>query len=584
MEENLHKDNLETFFQQNLEKQTSDASNDGWDTPDDVVWDNIKEEVSKPIVAPRRIISYTWLAAASILFLGVLFFMLNTNQRVNDISDELKKQDQELQELKKGKEDSQIVLENADEDLQTTPANLNDNSASIINQSKDELAVSDDENNSPNSTENQSFDTNKDIQNFEDENSSAQITSNTDAISKNREESLSGLGADPRAQSNGQGSGSGSVNGTDITPPPIGNNDQELLPENTAQLPVGVSGGEEAEKESVVNAQEAMLSTQGEKIRENQNLGNANIIVEQESLNRKKFTAVEFLEPAEIIVKSEELRIAKPTSPLPWNVLNQSGNKPGFYAGILAAPTLNSRQIKYPGPRPARAPFNLSENTRTSVDYGLRLGYGLNKNWSIESGINYKNIVFEASHIARIVHRPNQERRNADGNFEADYRTTLQTSFGSMQADVALTRNADTNIADNDEIELSLTTKHRLESVNIPVVAVYRNELSDKLHLALRGGFSGNILIDQNLEVLAARSDRQGVQLKNTQLGRRLQDLQKDYINWMVSAGLEFEASENMRISIEPTFTKSLSPVFNYREVKSFPTTAFVVAGVNFFF
>ena len=41
MEENLHKDNLESLFKQEFDKLPDTPSSDGWDTPSEEVWDNI---------------------------------------------------------------------------------------------------------------------------------------------------------------------------------------------------------------------------------------------------------------------------------------------------------------------------------------------------------------------------------------------------------------------------------------------------------------------------------------------------------------------------------------------------------------
>lgn len=68
MEENLHKDNLDSFFRKEFENLPDAPAPDGWDTPSDDLWDKIA--VATP--AGRGIFSFSWTK----LFLGILLLGL----------------------------------------------------------------------------------------------------------------------------------------------------------------------------------------------------------------------------------------------------------------------------------------------------------------------------------------------------------------------------------------------------------------------------------------------------------------------------------------------------------------------------
>ncbi len=82
MEENLHKDNLESLFKQEFDKLSDSPSTDGWDMPSEETWDNIIAATS----GSNGVFSFSWRKLILGLFLlglaGTTFYFWQQNNKL----------------------------------------------------------------------------------------------------------------------------------------------------------------------------------------------------------------------------------------------------------------------------------------------------------------------------------------------------------------------------------------------------------------------------------------------------------------------------------------------------------------------
>lgn len=83
MEENLHKDNLESFFKKELEKLPDTTGPEGWDMPSADVWSGIEANISSP--EKNVFLKKYWLPSLLFLILfSITFFLFYKNNQLSE--------------------------------------------------------------------------------------------------------------------------------------------------------------------------------------------------------------------------------------------------------------------------------------------------------------------------------------------------------------------------------------------------------------------------------------------------------------------------------------------------------------------
>jgi len=228
--------------------------------------------------------------------------------------------------------------------------------------------------------------------------------------------------------------------------------------------------------------------------------------------------------------------------------------------------------------------LNDQEKANYSVSFGLKAGYQFSKNWSVETGLNYYKNSVESMHRAQIRYQSQIERLNSDGNYDSNYQLKLATSYGVIETDVALTRNSDSVIDQNDYINLVIKTRQELKNLSIPIAVRFRTA-GNKLHFSAKAGFAANFILEKDVIVKAAVVNRMGIHHRRTLVDKKFSGLKNTTVDLLLGIGLDYDISKNMSVYFEPTFTHSLSPVYNLNgKIKTYPIVAALNLGVCYKF
>lgn len=239
----------------------------------------------------------------------------------------------------------------------------------------------------------------------------------------------------------------------------------------------------------------------------------------------------------------------------------------GGMAG-LAQTTFSKPSPPKPGPghhEPVRT-FDSGAATKTVTTIaGIGLSYELGKNWSLESGLQYRRFDSETTH------RPNLkfgDRRNPIGgpqpqdehDFEYYLNTPSGTVYVSLSADQA---DPQENIPNQEELKVEISTKDRFEYLSIPLTLGYqlgRGRLTGQL----RAGLMANIGLAKEFTVndVCFENDKfkphggKGVEVE----APAFNTLSFDYV---LGAGAAYDLSPSWRISLMPSLTGSLTKKFD---------------------
>jgi len=258
----------------------------------------------------------------------------------------------------------------------------------------------------------------------------------------------------------------------------------------------------------------------------------------------------------------------------------------GFYAGLLIAPAYTDRKIKVIGnPVIARA-INQDETPDLSFIAGATVGYKFSKNWSIESGFTYSKVSLQHKGRKQVRYTTVGEEMTPSGIFEKQYALDVGTSGGDVGTEIGLSRNANTSIAENDFITLFLKANQNITFGNIPIIARYQFG-NEKWSFGLKAGVVNRFVLDGYLEIESVEVLRPGVQsISNDHFYKKrpLRKIKNYEADILIGAGINYHINSKIWLSVEPTFTHSINPIFENRFFQTFPITGSLDIGLSYLF
>lgn len=538
MSKDLHKDDFEDFFKDTFEGQSEDASADGWDVPSEKVWENVDKvinpEEDDPIVGfvwwtGRRI----WLILASILLISfIAFISFKYNQQ----------QGQEIVETEDAvlekKENTEILNE-----LKKNGVDDNSNVEKVIELSNEALNTNSEKN-----------DDTKTPQRTE-------VKSNLDKLDKTK--SSENISIELKSNQTKTSSG------------------KKLEPSNIPDI----------KKDSVRAKKDIAIQSESKLKIEFENKSN---IIDLDRNPEKDNEIIESLDliPMKILfveIQNEETdTLAKTIAFTDFNDLVDLPNRKnrGLYAGLMFAPTSNYRDLQAKNRIAAAIDQFRNEIASVTFSAGIIGGYKLSKNWSIETGFNYAKMSIEHNRRKQLRYSAVGESMNASGEFEKDYSLDLVTSGGSVNTDVAVVRASGVSISENDFINLKLRTRNNISFANIPLVARYQFG-KGKMQVGLKAGIVNRLVTKATLQAESVEVLRNGIRLVlNDRFyePRTLKNLNSYEADFLIGAGIYYPFNDKFWLSVEPTITRSLNPIFEDQNFKTFPVFRSVDISVNYLF
>jgi opacity protein-like surface antigen len=549
MAEDLHKDNLEDFFKDTFDEQSDLSGLDDWDVPSDGVWEKVEKAINKDDRSDKGIIwwRYWGIGALGLILLitSILYYYIDRK-------------------------------ENGKEKITRTED-------SLLNQKSDKDATNQsliDQNNSTKKTNNQQDENLPSFLNNDKKTSSEKTPKVENPTSKdnisNKNNNTHSIPSEKNKPQNKK------LEDKIITPSP--NNDKDS--ETTNSKPI------KKQKEIAVS-QEHKKAAAGNDLIEHEN-NSLTASTDQDSTITNSVVTFEVLQLIPTKVLLVETQSTTPdTMELMRTPFTDLEDKPeskktakGFYAGAFFAPTYTDRQIKITG-NPV-IPRVLKENEMGQFSYavGLNLGYKLSKNWSIESGFNYSNLTLQHNRRKQVRYTALGEQMNSRGEFEREYNFDIGTSGGDVNTDIALARDSDSPVAENEFIALQLKAKVNIQYGSIPLITRYQFG-KGKLQIGLKAGLMNKFVLDASFryeEIKIARNDFRLVLNDRVYRSRPLQNIKKYEADFLIGAGISYNFNEKMWLSVEPTFTRSINPLYENQLFKTYPVVTSLDIGFNYLF
>ena len=448
MDKNLPKDPLEEFFKKSLEGQNELPSDDGWDAPSSNVWDRIEADI-QPTAIVRPINYWKWATvAASVVLLFFAYQWTSQNQQIEELVTEINENTEQLENVKE-------LLQNKQKELESTIAEQNTNTVnnhpSIQNE---EVAQRDELKKSPRSTS------------FSNENEN-------------------GIGGK-------NNSGSSNI--------PTRNN-ENIATQNSGIIPLGKTNESDLPKENVIvensstyNLDKTNSDNSNEGLIENKS------VVEINELPNRNFGV-------ESMAINEELEADWDKTVKYISPKGKLDNK--FYAGVYGSRNLGKRSIVADDSNLSQTRINkiksIQERESWTTGAGLKVGFQINKNWSIESGLQFTKSEITARHrIQKQYNAANETQNTTTGDYENEFALLLVTPMGDVESDVTLTRSAMNPISDQ-MLFIQVESNQKISFLGVPILAKYSFG-NEAFRVGLKGGLLTNLIVNADVEISAVES------------------------------------------------------------------------------
>ncbi|MEL6864008.1 MAG: outer membrane beta-barrel protein [Bacteroidota bacterium] len=551
MDDHLHKDPLEQFFKKAFEDEQNLPVDDDWDIPSDQVWDNIDSRL--PAVKPGAVVRtmpgkwWYWAAAAVVVVALMTYHLINSNQQFKEMADQVESNTKLIDELKQQTQDLKSNLppkNTVDSQLQTQ-----DLVPDLTLERRDKVAVTPPS--APKVANTGSID--------EADISSSAAANSTQVSDREQESADQPITQAPNTKAT-------DVNDTSPTKP-------------AEQLIIN-----EEEPSNIVDQQVIeQKETHSEKAIASSTSGTTKETLE----NREKMTDFDLLPTQNIYANSSVERLPASMQKAPIVPVHRLNPSRGWYAGAYIAPGQTYRQISAGNTvsRVRRRMLNDQELGGTSLKLGFELGYQWSPNWSVETGFIYERNKIQSRHRHQLRYNRNGERPTPNGELENDYQAILQTSYGEVQTDLSVTRASTTMIEQFSFINMDLDTEQQLEFFKIPLLVRYQKGRGP-FRWTIKTGFAASFLLRDQVSFLATRSLRSGIRGRHLQ-GRRsrsLSQLNKTTIDYILGVGFAYQLAPHWQLNLEPTVSRSINPIYNEKDIRTYPMSFGVQIGSRYFF
>ncbi len=554
MDENLHKDPLEELFRKKLEDQNlehTSASPDEWDLPTDGLWDNIGPAVEFTPPAKGLWLSsklqFVAIAASILLVIGVFTCFQSYQTQLNSLTQKVEELSSQ-KELKNSSNPEETKASSKD-NPSTDPPTESKLSEPTLNKQESKTNIGSSSTEAPMITEN----TNLNL-----------ATPPNASLDKNDLD-----------RSNKPSKTSIANNVGSTTPPPTTNTEETKEQESAAQQNTTWIAAEQSPSTApssnpIIPEQEKLpLNNSGDQTR------SINTTIAWTALPTLPASRISLLDQ-----KQASIALPKTAKPSIITPANQLARK-GFYAGLLYAPTATFIEVQAPKRHPSKPRLKKGKIIPTSFQ-GLKLGYQINSNWAIEVEGLYSNATIEDKNSFQLSYSKQKEQKEGQ-LYRGSYNSSIPTAYGDLDTEIVLYREENTNIPEQTDISVDLTTKQNLQLLSIPIAAKYCFGRGP-IRLTARAGIAANFILEDQVELSVSNIDRMGLSSRNAKHKPVQRGLGKNNFDYLLGMGLDFQAAKNWRFSVEPTFSRAFSPIYKKDKFSATPKKASVALSVNYQF
>lgn len=223
----------------------------------------------------------------------------------------------------------------------------------------------------------------------------------------------------------------------------------------------------------------------------------------------------------------------------------------------------------------------MAQHSLNGKYFGIDLGWRISRKWQLESGLHHFSYQAVSIHERQFNFSTGTEHIPTLGPNDTDLELELHSPLGEMEVLFIFTRDPSAVIPDGALITLNIETQSRLNYLSIPLVLQYEFLSKDRLGMFIKGGVSGQILMNDRFELQEVTSPDSPLRLIDGETLAKPSGIERHIFNYLVGAGLDYRLSPRFSITLEPTYTRSLNPLVK-NELVIHSATLGIFGGLRF--
>ncbi len=227
----------------------------------------------------------------------------------------------------------------------------------------------------------------------------------------------------------------------------------------------------------------------------------------------------------------------------------------GWFIGASVQPQLVGRVYSMDSSMETK--IKAEETMAIASDFGLRVGYEFNDNWSVYSGIRLENRRSDINYNEILSYQSDIETMNEEGDFVSQPWSNMESmaiADGVIQYDLIRSPNAEMEVG--DLIPIHMKTSFRERELEIPLVGEFSIK-KNKFKLSAKAGLVGNVLLSEGMGEKEISTGLTGVRIDDAQL-LAYQAPHKFTMDYLVGAGVSYQVKDHWNVFVEPTFEARL--------------------------
>ncbi len=260
-----------------------------------------------------------------------------------------------------------------------------------------------------------------------------------------------------------------------------------------------------------------------------------------------------------------------------------SQGRKGWFVGLSVQPQITARITSFQNEEMARK-VKSEETFKCSKNIGMRVGYDFNDNWSLYSGLRYEERNSDIHYNDVLEYSSEHEVEMSSGGFASKYNKDLDImAMSDVKMELEVTRASNIEMSLGTAIPFEMETSYRERELEIPVVAQYTFGNDSKWNISAKMGIVGDINLSENLGERNFKTTLEGVNINEIHAFQN-SSASTFSMDYLVGAGVSYNANDKLNIFIEPTFEAGLHKPTTTEIGKKYPYTVGLETGLAYRF
>ena len=210
-------------------------------------------------------------------------------------------------------------------------------------------------------------------------------------------------------------------------------------------------------------------------------------------------------------------------------------------------------------------PKNNGEQQHFSFNANLGLEYALAKNWSVELGAQYINLIQKLRYNIDLPYNGSNEALQSDGNFDSKYSGQVNTSLGDVNMSMVLSRLASSSLALGEKINLDVSGSERVHLLQLPIAIKYQFDLG-KWSPFVKAAYFPTFVVQSSVDFNAVNSNHPAVHHRGT--NAKIAN-HPDFVSGIGGAvGLQYQVASRLFVASDFQYQYLMTPLSKSQTVK----------------